>query len=47
MVLHCGGNDADTVPFSVAFTQHRDRTVLVHRSDWSRLDVSDRSGDRT
>jgi hypothetical protein len=31
----------DTVPFSLAFAEHRGRTVLVHRTGWNRLDVSD------
>ncbi|MBK6014476.1 YncE family protein [Streptomyces sp. MBT53] len=30
-----------TVPFSFAFTQHKGRTLVVHRTAWNRLDVSD------
>ncbi|MFF4339117.1 hypothetical protein ACFY00_04135 [Kitasatospora sp. NPDC001540] len=41
MTLDGGDYCAETVPFSLAFAQHRDRTVLVHRTEWNRLDVSD------
>jgi hypothetical protein len=30
-----------TVPFSLAFALHRGREVVVHRTAWNRLDVSD------
>ncbi|GAA1952196.1 hypothetical protein [Kitasatospora viridis] len=30
-----------TVPFSLAFVEHQGRCVVVHRTDWNRLDVSD------
>jgi hypothetical protein len=32
---------ARTVPFALAFARHEDRDVVVHRTDWNRLDVSD------
>ncbi|WP_238011191.1 hypothetical protein KZZ52_22150 [Dactylosporangium sp. AC04546] len=41
MELHGGGYRADTVPFSLAFAVHDGRPVVVHRTDWNRLDVSD------
>lgn len=41
MTLHGGDYRPDTVPFSVAFAEHRGRTVVVHRTEWNRLDVSD------
>lgn len=31
----------ETVPFSLAFTEQRGRCVLIHRTDWNRLDISD------
>lgn len=33
----------ETVPFTAAFAVHAGRTVLIHRTDWNRLDVSDPS----
>ena len=37
-----GGDDCEgTVPFSVAFVRHEGRDVLIHRTDWNRLDASD------
>lgn len=33
-------NHIDSVPFSLAFSQYRGETVLVHRTSWNRLDVS-------
>ncbi|WP_194905486.1 hypothetical protein [Catenulispora rubra] len=41
MVLDGGGYHEETVPFSVAFAEHRGRTVVIHRTAWNRLDVSD------
>jgi hypothetical protein len=41
MTLDGGDYRPDTVPFSLSFAQDRDRTVLVHRTEWNRLDVSD------
>jgi hypothetical protein len=41
LTLHGGGYHAETVPFSLAFTRHQGRTVVIHRTDWNRLDVSD------
>jgi hypothetical protein len=31
----------ETVPFSLTFARHAGRTVVVHRTAWNRLDVSD------
>ena len=39
--LFGGKYHPDTVPFSIAFTQHQGRDVLVHRTDWNRLDAMD------
>lgn len=39
--LHGGDYHTHTVPFSTAFTQHQGRDVLIHRTDWNRLDVMD------
>lgn len=33
-------NHIDSVPFSLAFSEYRGDTVLVHRTSWNRLDVS-------
>ena len=42
LTLHGGEDDAETVPFSLAFATAPDgRAVLVHRTDWNRLDISD------
>lgn len=41
MLLDGGGYHDETVPFSVAFAEHRGRTVVIHRTAWNRLDVSD------
>ena len=39
--LSGGDHHEETVPFSVAFASHEDRTVVIHRTAWNRLDVSD------
>jgi hypothetical protein len=39
--LHGGDYHEETVPFSVAFADHDGTTVVIHRADWNRLDVSD------
>ncbi len=43
MSLDGGEYHPETVPFSLAFAVHNDRPVLVHRTAWNRLDVSDPS----
>lgn len=39
--LHGGPYCDEHVPFSIAFTQHQDREILIHRTDWNRLDATD------
>ena len=39
--LHGGDYHPETVPFSIAFTQHQGRDVLIHRTGWNQLDVMD------
>lgn len=41
MRLNGGDYHADTVPFSACFMRFQGRDVLVHRTEWNRLDVSD------
>lgn len=41
MTLDGGDYHPETVPFSLAFFEARGRTVVIHRSDWNRLDLSD------
>ena len=41
MTLNGGGYHPETVPFSATFAVHDGRPVLVHRTEWNRLDVSD------
>jgi len=41
LTLHGGDYHPDTVPFSLALAEHGGRTVVVHRTAWNRLDVSD------
>jgi hypothetical protein len=41
MDLDGGSYCEETVPFSVCFAFFRGRPVLVHRTDWNRLDISD------
>jgi hypothetical protein len=41
MALDNGGSRAYTVPFSLAFARWRGRDVVIHRTSWNRLDVSD------
>jgi hypothetical protein len=41
LTLQGGRHHPETVPFSLAFARHRDRTVVIHRTGWNRLDVSD------
>lgn len=41
MTLDGGDYCPETVPFSLAFFEVRGRTVVVHRSEWNRLDLSD------
>lgn len=40
-LLDGGDYHEDTVPFSACFATHEGRDVLVHRTDWNRLDVMD------
>ena len=39
--LHGGDYHHETVPFSFCFLEHDGRTLVVHRTDWNRLDISD------
>jgi hypothetical protein len=41
LTLHGGAYHSETVPFSVAFAERGGRTVVVHRTAWNRLVVSD------
>jgi len=41
LTLDGGGYHADTVPLSVAFLEHGGQTMVIHRTEWNRLDVSD------
>jgi hypothetical protein len=41
VALDGGDYCAETVPLSVAFIEHRGRIVVVHRTAWNRLDVTD------
>ena len=41
MDLDGGDYHPETVPFSLAFFQVRNRTIVIHRSAWNRLDLSD------
>ncbi|WP_230686898.1 WD40 repeat domain-containing protein [Catellatospora vulcania] len=41
LTLDGGDHRPDTVPFSLAMFERNDRTLVIHRSDWNRLDVSD------
>jgi hypothetical protein len=39
--LDSGTYRTNLVPFSLVFARHRGRTVVVHRTDWNRVDVHD------
>jgi len=41
LLLDGGTHHPDTVPYSVTFAQHGGRPIVVHRTAWNRLDVSD------
>ncbi|GAA3794836.1 hypothetical protein GCM10022226_12760 [Sphaerisporangium flaviroseum] len=41
MQLDGGDYHPETVPFALCFTDFGARTVMIHRSGWNRLDVSD------
>jgi hypothetical protein len=41
LTLHGGDYHTETVPFSLAFANHRGRTIVIHRTAWNRLDISD------
>ncbi|MFJ9348355.1 hypothetical protein [Streptomyces sp. NPDC101237] len=41
LALDNQGDHEETVPFSLAFARSRGRCVVVHRTAWNRLDVSD------
>lgn len=41
LTLHGGTYHPETVPFSLAFTQHDGRMAVIHRTAWNRLDISD------
>ncbi|MDQ1924110.1 hypothetical protein [Massilia pseudoviolaceinigra] len=41
MRLDGGDYHAEQVPFSACFLRHEGRNVLVHRTDWNRLDAAD------
>jgi hypothetical protein len=46
MALDNGGGHAETVPFSLAFARHHGQDVVIHRTAWNRLDVSDAASGR-
>jgi len=41
MTLDNDGYHEETVPFSIAFARHRGQDVVIHRTAWNRLDVSE------
>ncbi|MBV1854905.1 hypothetical protein [Catellatospora tritici] len=41
MELSADDDNPETVPFSLALAEHRGRPVVIHRTAWNRLDVSD------
>lgn len=41
ITLNGGAYHPETVPFSFMFTEHRGRSVAIHRTAWNRLDASD------
>ena len=41
MRLHGGDYYEETVPFSMCFLCHKGRNVLIHRTEWNRLDAAD------
>jgi hypothetical protein len=41
MTIDGGDYHPETVPLSFAFARHDGRTVVIHRTKWNRLDVSD------
>ncbi|WP_027343128.1 hypothetical protein [Hamadaea tsunoensis] len=41
LTIDGGDYHADTVPSSVAFVEHGARTVVIHRTAWNRLEVSE------
>jgi hypothetical protein len=41
VALECGAYHEETVPFSAAFVSHKGRDVLIHRTEWNRLDAID------
>lgn len=41
MILDGGDYHFETVPFSLSFVEHRGRVLVIHRTAWNRLDVSD------
>ncbi len=41
LVLDGGDYHPDTVPFSLAMLEHQGRTLVMHRTAWNRLDISD------
>lgn len=41
LVLNGGDYHPETVPFSLAMLEHQGRTLVMHRTAWNRLDVSD------
>jgi hypothetical protein len=41
LILDGGDYNAWTVPFALAFSEHRGTPIVIHRSDWNRLDVTD------
>jgi hypothetical protein len=43
VALHLDGGDyhPETVPLSLAFIEHAGKTLVIHRTAWNRLDVSD------
>jgi hypothetical protein len=41
LTLDGGDYHPETVPFSLSFAHHRGRAVVIHRTAWNRLDISD------
>jgi len=41
LVLSCGDYHTELTPFPVVFVEHNNKTMLVHATDWDRLDTTD------
>jgi len=41
LILECGDYHTENAPFPVCFVEHDNKTLLIHATEWDRLDITD------